>query len=119
MKEAPRDRPPQVTESSEPGTGDPNLEELEAEHGLVRGIIIGVVVAVPVCVALWIGLIALALSDTKTGLVAPLAMAAGIGILTGLFFGTWAGFVSKTHTLDDLDRRANLHGTDSVSGNRR
>jgi hypothetical protein len=39
-------------------------------------------------------------------------MAAGLGIVTGVFFGTWAGFVAKTHTFEDLDRRANLGGRD-------
>jgi hypothetical protein len=54
---------------------------------------------------MWVGLIALALAGSSTSLVGPLAMGAGFGILTGVFFGTWWGFVSQTHTFEDLDRR--------------
>jgi len=95
----------QPTESSRGERIDPSLERtLRAEHGLARGIVVGVAFAVPVCTALWIGLIALALAGSSTGLVAPLAMGAGFGILTGVFFGTWWGFVAATHTFEDLDR---------------
>jgi hypothetical protein len=98
----------QPTASSGREPADPDLERtLQAEHGLARGIIIGIVVAVPLCVAMWVGLIALAVSGISTGLVGPLAMAAGHGVLTGVFFGTWWGFVSQTHTFEDLDREAN------------
>ena len=83
-------------------------EQLQAEHGLARGIIIGVLVAVPISVGVLMGLIYLAVSDVKTGLGGPLAMAAAVGVLTGLFFGSWAGFVSNTHAFEELDRKANL-----------
>jgi hypothetical protein len=99
----------EATAASEPDTTDSDLaEELEAEHGLARAIVIGVVIATPVCIVIWVGLIALAVSGTGAALLGPLAMAAGIGVLTGLLFGTWAGFVAKTHTFEEFDRKANL-----------
>jgi hypothetical protein len=35
----------------------------------------------------------------------PIAIAVGVGVLSGLFFGTWAAFVSKTHLFEELDRK--------------
>lgn len=85
---------------------DPSLQRtLRAEHGLARRIIVGVAFAVPGCAVMWVGLIALALAGSSTSLAGPLAMGAAFGILTGVFFGTWWGFVSQTHTFEDLDRR--------------
>jgi hypothetical protein len=96
-----------LTDSSDSETADAKLEEtLEAEHGLAHVIIVGIIAAVPLCVALWVGLIAFALRDSAAELVGPLAMA--------VFFGTWAGFVSKTHALEELDRKANRGGTKPV-----
>jgi len=90
---------------------DPALERtVEAEHGLARGIIVGVAIAVPLCVVMWIVLIALALAGSSISLVGPFAMGAGFGVLTGVFFGAWWGFVSQTHTFEDLDR-ARKRGT--------
>jgi uncharacterized membrane protein len=97
--------------SEEFGTVRRELEEtIRAEHGLTRSIIVGVVIAVPLCVALWVVVIALAVEGTGSLTFGLLAMAAGLGLVTGIFFGTWAGFVAKTHTFEDLDRRANLEG---------
>jgi hypothetical protein len=30
-------------------------------------------------------------------------MAVGIGVLNGVFFGTWAGFVTTNDTIDEVD----------------
>ncbi len=92
-------------------TTDPRLEEMrQAEHDLVRWIVIGIVVAVPVCVLLLIAAIGFALRNESTALAAPLAMAAAVGTLAGLFFGAWAGFVFKGNALDEIDRHARLGG---------
>ena len=37
-------------------------------------------------------------------MVGPIAMAVGVGVLSGLFFGSWAAFVAKTHLFEELDR---------------
>ena len=80
-----------------------------AENTLVHRIIVGVAIAVPVCVGLWVGLIALAVRHSAQ-MSGPIAMAVGIGVLNGLFFGTWAGFVATTHTFEELD-----HMPDSIA----
>ena len=100
---------PQSTAVSEPEPADSDLvEELEAEHGLVRAIVFGTLIATPLCIVAWMGLIALALSGTDAELAGPLAMGAGIGVLTGLLSGSFAGFISKTHTFEELDRQCNM-----------
>jgi hypothetical protein len=72
-----------------------------AERTLVRRIIIGVAIAVPLCTGLWVGLIALAVHSAHAA--GAIAMAVGIGVLNGLFFGTWAAFVATTDTFEGLD----------------
>ncbi len=92
---------------SEPEIADPELEEeLHAERRLARAIIIGVVIAVPINVGVWMGLVGFAVSRAGASLAGPLAMAAGVGVLSGLFFGTWAAFVATTHAFEEFDRKA-------------
>ena len=94
------------TASSTPEPADHALEEeLQAEHGLGRAIIIGVLVAVPINVGVWVGLVAFAVSRSGSALGGPIAMAVGVGVLSGLFFGSWAAFVAKTHLFEELDRK--------------
>ncbi len=91
---------------SEPEVPDLELEEeLEAEHGLARSIVIGILIAVPLCIGAWVALIGFAVSRTGASLAGPLWMAAGVGVLTGLLFGSWAGFVARTHAFEEMDRK--------------
>jgi hypothetical protein len=91
---------------SEPEVPDLELEEeLQAEHGLARSIVIGILVATPLCIGVWVGLIGFAVSRTGASLAGPLWMAAGVGVLTALLFGSWAGFVARTHEFEEMDRR--------------
>lgn len=81
---------------------------LSVEKQMVRRIKVSLAVTVPACIVLGIGMVAvaLALSDTSTGWIAPLSMAAGIGALAGLFFGVWAGIVLSTGDIEVLDHEA-------------
>ena len=93
------------TAVSKPETADHAFEEeLRAEHVLGRAIIFSVLVAVPINVAVWVGLVAFAVSRTGSALGGPIAMAVVVGLLSGLFFGTWAAFVGKTHLFEEMDR---------------
>jgi membrane protein implicated in regulation of membrane protease activity len=90
---------------SKPETADHAVEEqLRAEHVLGRAILISVLVAVPINVAVWVGLVAFAVSRAGSALGGPIAMAVVVGLLSGLFFGTWAAFVGKTHLFEEMDR---------------
>jgi hypothetical protein len=93
------------TALSEPEIADHAFEEeLRAEHVLGRAIIVSVLVAVPINVAVWVGLVAFAVSRTGSALGGPIGMAVVVGLLSGLFFGTWAAFVGKTHLFEEMER---------------
>ena len=76
-----------------------------AEKTLLHHIIIGVAIATPVCIGIWVGLIALAVRGSAH-MAGPISMAVGIGVLNGVFFGTWAGFVADNGTFDELEHLA-------------
>lgn len=65
-------------------------------------------IAIPLFVAIWVGLVALAISFTNVGYGPPLAMAAGVGVLAGLFWAGWYGFVAFSHR-EESERRATVH----------
>ena len=93
------------TALSEPESADHAFEEeLQAERVLGRAIIVSVLVAVPINVGVWVGLVAFAVSRTGSALGGPIEMAVAVGVLSGLFFGTWAAFVAKTHLFEEMDR---------------
>jgi protein-S-isoprenylcysteine O-methyltransferase Ste14 len=95
----------QPSTPSKPETADHAFEEeLRAEHVLGRAIVVGVLVAVPISVGVFVGLVAFAVSRSGSALGGPIAMAVCVGVLSGLFFGTWAAFVRKTHLFEELDR---------------
>jgi len=84
-------------------------EVRQVERALWRTVFRASLLAIPICVVLWVGLVWLAISDKNEALGSPLAIGAVIGVIAGVFFGGWAGFLAKSHTLDDLDRRASRH----------
>lgn len=95
----------QSTALSKPETEDHAIEEeLRAEHVLGRAIIVSVLVAVPINVAVWVGLVAFSVNRSGSPLGGPIAMAVVVGLLSGVFFGTWAAFVGKTHLFEEMDR---------------
>jgi fatty acid desaturase len=100
---------PQSTALAHAEPTDTTFEETRrAEHDLVRWIVVGIAVAVPVCVALFMLVIWFDVSYESVPLGGPLAMAAAVGVLAGLFFGAWVGFVFKGHAFDELDRKASI-----------
>ncbi len=101
---------PQSTALAHAEPTDSTFEETRrAEQDLVRWIVGGIAVAVPVCVVLFMLAVGFDVSYESAALGGPLAMAAAVGILAGLFFGAWVGFVFKGHAFDELDRKASLH----------
>jgi hypothetical protein len=81
-------------------------QERRAEHALLIDCIRDVAITVPLTVALWVGLIALAVGRKDPDWGAWLGMAAGIGVLAGLFFGVWIAFVRNADHLQKIDTRA-------------
>ena len=92
---------------TEAGSTDSFDLSRDAEITLLHRIIIGVAIAVPLSIGLWVGLIALAVRDASAGTI---GMAIGIGVLNGVFFGTWGGFVATTDAIDELEMDSVGHG---------
>jgi hypothetical protein len=100
---------PQSTALAHAEPTDPLIEETRrAEHDLVRWIVIGIAVAVPACVVMFMASIWFDVSYESVPVGGPIAMGAAVGVLAGLFFGAWIGFVFKGHTFDELDRKASV-----------
>ena len=57
-------------------------------------------------VAFWVGIVALAVSFTDVGFGTPILMGVAVGVLAGVFWGTWAGFVFYSHA-QEAERRFN------------
>jgi len=72
----------------------------DAEMEMIHHILVAICIAVPMLVGLWVGLMAIAVSMEGIGYEAPLEMGAAIGVLAGLFFGTWLGFVWFSQKVD-------------------
>jgi hypothetical protein len=94
-------------EVAAPGAPAPLEREKAAEHELMTAAVKASLVAVPICVAIWLGLVSLALAIAGSGnFFVALPMAGGIGVIAGVFFGVWAAFLAKAHLLDEVDRDA-------------
>ena len=80
------------------------VEEARAEGAVFRDAILGAIIGVIVCVPLWVGLVLIALRDANTALLPLAAMAAGVGVLAGIFVGGWAGTLVGSTTLEQFER---------------
>jgi len=84
--------------------GSARTEEAQAEGAVFRDAVLGAIIGVIVCVPLWVGLVLIALRDANTALLPPAAMAAGVGVLAGVFLGGWAGTLVGSTTLERFER---------------
>ncbi len=71
-----------------------------AEQAMRATIIKSVAVSVPLAVAIFVGMVALALRNQQPDWNAYLAMAAGIGVIAGAFFGLLMGFTLTSHNFE-------------------
>jgi hypothetical protein len=65
-----------------------------AEDKMRTTIVKSVAVSVPLATSIFVGMIALAVRDQHPGWDAGLGMAAGIGVVAGVFFGLLAAFMA-------------------------
>jgi fatty acid desaturase len=79
-----------------------------AEADVVRYMLQATAIAIPILVAFWVGIIALAVSFGSGGYLVPIAMGVGVGVLAGVFWGTWMGFVRYSNAVDAEARRERL-----------
>ncbi|HEY7438222.1 MAG TPA: hypothetical protein VIC35_02395 [Acidimicrobiia bacterium] len=96
-----------------PATSEQELDALdraeeEAEHHLARRVILGMVIAIPVFTVLFGALVGLSVHSAGSPAGVPLVMGAGIGVLAGIFFGTWGGIVASVHEVEDIEHDARV-----------
>ena len=94
---------PQTTSHAPPAQQPPAHPDRDGD--IIRRSLRVALFAIPLFVAFWVGVVALAISFTSVGYAAPLAMAAGVGVLAGVFWASWYGFVAFAHD-EETDRRA-------------
>jgi membrane protein implicated in regulation of membrane protease activity len=90
-------------------TGVPAARGLESDADIAKRILVVAALAIPLFVAFWVGVVALAVTFTSVAYEAPLAMAAGVGVLAGIFWASWYGFVTFAHR-EEAERRAQRAG---------
>jgi len=77
--------------------------EAQAEQAVFRDAGIGAVIGVLVFAPLYMALVTIALVNHGTPLVPPMLMAAGVGMLAGVFVGGWAGTLVGANTLEKFE----------------
>jgi hypothetical protein len=70
------------------------------EQAMRATVIKSVVVSVPLAIGIFIGMVALAVRNQDPNWGADLLMAAGIGLIAGVFFGLLMGFTLTSHSFE-------------------
>jgi threonine/homoserine/homoserine lactone efflux protein len=71
-----------------------------AEDAMRATVIKSVAVSVPLAIAFFVGLVALAVHNQQPDWTVWLSMAAGIGVIAGVFFGLLMGFTLSSHNFE-------------------
>lgn len=97
----------------EPAVGTKGVElfhdQQAAEKEMFQHVFKSMALAIPICVGIFVGLVALAISNTSQAVLPALGIGALVGVPAGVFFGGAVGFLTKAETLDKLDEAANPH----------
>ena len=75
-------------------------KQRSAEQAMRVTIIKSVAVSVPLAIGIFVGMVALAVRNQQPNWNADLAMAAGIGVIAGVFFGLLMGFTLTSHNFE-------------------
>jgi hypothetical protein len=78
--------------------------EQRAEGAVFRDAVIGAVIGALVLAPIYAVLVGLALRNSGTTLLPAMLMAAGVGVLAGVFIGGWSGTLVGSHTLETFER---------------
>jgi hypothetical protein len=94
-----------VTDDLEPSpteTVDPagRRKERSPEAAMRATIIKSLAISIPAAIAIFVGMVALAVHNQDPDWNADLAMAAGIGVIAGVFFGLLMGFTLTSHNFE-------------------
>ena len=71
-----------------------------AEDAMRATVIKSIAVSVPIAIAFFVGLVALAVRNQQPDWNAWISMAAGIGVIAGVFFGLLMGFTFSSHNFE-------------------
>jgi hypothetical protein len=97
----------------EPAVGAKDVElfhdQQAVEKEMFRHVFKSMALAIPLCVGIFVGLVALAISNTTQAVLPALGVGALVGVPAGVFFGGAVGFLIKADSLDKLDEAANQH----------
>jgi hypothetical protein len=77
-----------------------DVKQRSPEEAMRATIIKSVAVSVPLAIGIFIGMVALAVHNQQPNWTADLAMAAGIGVVAGVFFGLLLGFTLTSHNFE-------------------
>jgi hypothetical protein len=84
-----------------------------AEHRLVHRVFISMAIVIPILTAFTALLVFAAARIAGVPAVGPTAMGAGIGVLSGVFFGMWAGVVASVSDIEHVEYdKVETHGVD-------
>jgi hypothetical protein len=86
--------------SSEALDADRPDEQPSAEEAMRKTIIKSVAVSVPLSIAVFVGLVALAVHNQQPDWNAYLGIAVGVGLVAGVFFGLLLGFTISSHNFE-------------------
>ena len=75
-------------------------KQRSAEQAMRVTIIKSIAVSVPLAIGIFVGMVALAVRNQQPDWNADLAMAAGIGVIAGVFFGLLMGFTLTSHNFE-------------------
>jgi hypothetical protein len=97
----------------EPAVGAKDIElfhdQQAAEKEMFQHVFKSMALAIPICVGIFVGLVALAISNTTQAVLPALGVGALVGVPAGVFFGGAVGFLTRAESLDKLDEAANPH----------
>ena len=97
----------------EPAAGTTDVElfhdQQAVEKEMFHHVFKSMALAIPVCVGIFVGLVALAISNTTQAVLPALGVGALVGVPAGVFFGGAVGFLTRAETLDKLDEAASPH----------
>jgi len=75
-------------------------QESSPEVAVRRAMVKSIAISVPAAIVTFVGLVALAFRGESPNWAGWLAMAAGVGVLAGVFFGALAGFIRSVPLFD-------------------
>jgi hypothetical protein len=85
------------------GTGDLEERTARVEKSVFRDAFVGAAIGALILAPVWAALMWLAIRNANTAMTGPIAMAAGVGVVAGVFMGGWAGTLVGATKLEHFE----------------